>query len=106
MGRGLRVPHERHGYKFMWPLPTNYRRTTSDYYLNIEDTRTCTTATSDNYDGYVTYASTGYCNEEEVLEQKRIVEYAIVWALIAYAVILRKLIEQRGRSPPLISINL
>ena len=94
------------GYKFMVPYPSNYRRTTTDYYSNYEDTVTCTTATNDNYDGYVSYTSTGYCDEEEIIIQKRIIEYAIVLALIAYAVILRKLIEQRGRSPPLISINL
>jgi len=87
----------------MVPYPSNYRRTTIDYYSNLEDTGTCTTASNDNYDGYVTHTATGYCNDEEIIVQKRIIEYGIVWALIAYAVILRKLIEQRGRSPPLIS---
>ena len=41
-------------------------------------------------------------SDAEPFEANKIVRYAVVWSLIAYAVILRKLIEQRSRAPPLL----
>jgi len=93
----------------MVPWPRTKR--TENYYSNYDSTSTtdCTQAT--NYcDGdqfyNVYYTSTDAQCTEEVLIQQRITEYAVVWALIAYAVtLLRKLIEQRGRAPPIESIK-
>lgn len=90
--------------------PRRYRTTTADYSnADITSTTTCTEANDywESNEWYtIYYTNTAESDAEEVFIQKRIVTYEVVWALISYAVILRKLIEQRIRPPPVIFINL
>ena len=81
---------------------TRYSTRSTPSYADGTATTSCTEA-DDAYSGYAYYTetSTGYYTaEEEVFIQKKIVEYALVWTLIAYAVIWGKLVEQRCRPPP------
>jgi len=38
--------------------------------------------------------------ECEQIEIEKIIRYAVIWSLIAYAVALRKSVERRSRAPP------
>jgi len=67
----------------------------------------CTTSATTSATVDITYCpSTSYdspdicCDYPEQIEVKKIIRYAVVWSLIAYAVALRKSIEQRSRAPP------
>ena len=68
----------------------------------VDNWTTFTPSCWDDHDTWPTYyiTPTNPYDEPEEMEVEVLITWPAIWAQIAYAVILRRLTEQRSRSPP------